>query len=161
MCIRDRSYAVVANYISDRAQKKGAFVLGWVTGIVGTLILLVGLINFFHFDGGSYKWLTARFWFNDTGYCFGLSDVYKRQVMNGTELCRQIKTNMQWSHIPVILLTARMAEEYKSEGFEPVSYTHLDVYKRQPLCCITKWWSIKMSATVCAAITFKKKRLPR
>lgn len=39
-------------------------------------------------------------------------------VMNGTELCRQIKTNMQWSHIPVILLTARMAEEYKSEGFE-------------------------------------------
>ena len=38
-------------------------------------------------------------------------------VMNGTELCRQIKTNMQWSHIPVILLTARMAEEYKSEGF--------------------------------------------
>lgn len=39
-------------------------------------------------------------------------------VMNGTELCRQIKTNVQWSHIPVILLTARMAEEYKSEGFE-------------------------------------------
>ena len=39
-------------------------------------------------------------------------------VMNGTELCRQIKTNMQWSHILVILLTARMAEEYKSEGFE-------------------------------------------
>ena len=45
----NQSYAVVANYISDRAQKKGAFVLGWVTGIVGTLILLVGLINFFHF----------------------------------------------------------------------------------------------------------------
>lgn len=39
-------------------------------------------------------------------------------IMNGTELCRQIKTNMKWSHIPVILLTARMAEEYKSEGFE-------------------------------------------
>jgi signal transduction histidine kinase/ligand-binding sensor domain-containing protein/CheY-like chemotaxis protein/AraC-like DNA-binding protein len=39
-------------------------------------------------------------------------------VMNGTELCRQIKTNMQWSHIPVILLTARMAEEYRTEGFE-------------------------------------------
>lgn len=39
-------------------------------------------------------------------------------VMNGTELCQQIKTNMQWSHIPVILLTARMAEEYKNEGFE-------------------------------------------
>ena len=50
----NQSYAVVANYISDRAQKKGAFVLGWVTGIVGTLILLVGLINFFHFLIGSF-----------------------------------------------------------------------------------------------------------
>ena len=39
-------------------------------------------------------------------------------VMNGTELCRRIKTNMQWSHIPVILLTARMAEECRTEGFE-------------------------------------------
>ena len=35
-------------------MKKGAFVLGWVTGIVGTLILLVGLINFFHFLIGSF-----------------------------------------------------------------------------------------------------------
>lgn len=39
-------------------------------------------------------------------------------VMNGTELCRQIKTNLKWSHIPVILLTARMAEEYRNEGYE-------------------------------------------
>lgn len=39
-------------------------------------------------------------------------------VMNGTELCRQIKTNVQWSHIPVILLTARMAEECRTEGLE-------------------------------------------
>lgn len=39
-------------------------------------------------------------------------------VMNGTELCRQIKTNVQWSHIPVILLTARMAEECRIEGLE-------------------------------------------
>ncbi len=39
-------------------------------------------------------------------------------VMDGTELCRQIKTNIRWSHIPVILLTARTAEEYKIEGLE-------------------------------------------
>jgi len=39
-------------------------------------------------------------------------------VMSGTELCNQIKTNIQWSHIPVILLTARTAEEYQIEGLE-------------------------------------------
>lgn len=39
-------------------------------------------------------------------------------VMNGIELCKQIKTNIQWSHIPVILLTARTAEEYIMEGLE-------------------------------------------
>lgn len=39
-------------------------------------------------------------------------------VMDGTELCRQIKTNVRWSHIPVILLTARMAEECRTEGLK-------------------------------------------
>lgn len=39
-------------------------------------------------------------------------------VMSGTELCNRIKTNIQWSHIPVILLTARTAEEYHIEGLE-------------------------------------------
>jgi DNA-binding response OmpR family regulator len=39
-------------------------------------------------------------------------------VMNGTELCEKIKTNIQWSHIPVILLTARTAEEYQIEGLK-------------------------------------------
>jgi len=39
-------------------------------------------------------------------------------IMNGTELCNRIKTNIYWSHIPVILLTARAAEEYKIEGLE-------------------------------------------
>lgn len=39
-------------------------------------------------------------------------------VMDGIELCKQIKTNIQWSHIPVILLTARTAEEYIMEGLE-------------------------------------------
>jgi signal transduction histidine kinase/ligand-binding sensor domain-containing protein/DNA-binding response OmpR family regulator len=39
-------------------------------------------------------------------------------IMNGIELCKQIKTNIQWSHIPVILLTARTADEYVMEGLE-------------------------------------------
>jgi signal transduction histidine kinase/ligand-binding sensor domain-containing protein/DNA-binding response OmpR family regulator len=39
-------------------------------------------------------------------------------VMSGTELCKKIKTNIYWSHIPVILLTARTAEEYVIDGLE-------------------------------------------
>lgn len=39
-------------------------------------------------------------------------------VMSGTELCERIKTNIEWSHIPVILLTARTAEEYQLEGLK-------------------------------------------
>lgn len=39
-------------------------------------------------------------------------------IMSGTELCNRIKTNIEWSHIPVILLTARTAEEYQIEGLE-------------------------------------------
>jgi DNA-binding response OmpR family regulator len=38
--------------------------------------------------------------------------------MNGLELCRKIKHDMRVSHTPVILLTARTAEEQKLEGFE-------------------------------------------
>lgn len=39
-------------------------------------------------------------------------------IMGGTELCKQIKTNILLSHIPVILLTARTAEDHKIEGLE-------------------------------------------
>ncbi len=38
--------------------------------------------------------------------------------MNGIELCKKIKSDQRVSHIPVILLTARTAEEQKMEGFE-------------------------------------------
>lgn len=39
-------------------------------------------------------------------------------VMDGIELCKQIKTNIEWSHIPVILLTAKTADEHKIEGLQ-------------------------------------------
>ncbi|HEY9045307.1 MAG TPA: two-component regulator propeller domain-containing protein [Ohtaekwangia sp.] len=38
--------------------------------------------------------------------------------MNGIELCRKVKSDQRVSHIPVILLTARAAEEQKVEGFQ-------------------------------------------
>jgi signal transduction histidine kinase/ligand-binding sensor domain-containing protein/DNA-binding response OmpR family regulator len=38
--------------------------------------------------------------------------------MNGIELCKRIRNDQRTSHIPVVLLTARTAEEQKMEGFE-------------------------------------------
>lgn len=37
---------------------------------------------------------------------------------SGLELCREIKTDLNTSHIPVILLTARSSEEHKIEGYQ-------------------------------------------
>ncbi len=38
--------------------------------------------------------------------------------LNGIELCKMVKQDQRVSHIPIILLTARTAEEQKLEGFE-------------------------------------------
>lgn len=56
---------------------------------------------------------------NDSGVNVNLtvSDVMMPE-MNGIELCKAIKTNINLSHIPVILLTARTTDAQKMEGLE-------------------------------------------
>ena len=38
--------------------------------------------------------------------------------MDGLELCRRVKTDLRWSHIPVILLTGRTGEQSEVEGLK-------------------------------------------
>ncbi|TLX76044.1 response regulator [Labilibacter sediminis] len=53
--------------------------------------------------------------------------------MSGTQMCAKLKRNIQTCHIPIVLLTARTAMEYKIEGVE----TGADDY-------ITKPFNIKL-----------------
>jgi signal transduction histidine kinase/DNA-binding response OmpR family regulator/ligand-binding sensor domain-containing protein len=39
-------------------------------------------------------------------------------VMNGVEMCRRLKTIIQTSHIPIILLTAKLSDETKIESYK-------------------------------------------
>lgn len=39
-------------------------------------------------------------------------------VMDGLELCRRVKTDIRYSHVPVILLTARTTDEHILEGLK-------------------------------------------
>jgi len=57
-------------------------------------------------------------------------------VMDGLELCKKIKTNLDYSHIPIILLTAKNSLHSKIEGLEmgadayiekPFDFEHLSV----------------------------------
>ena len=49
-------------------------------------------------------------------------------VINGFELCRRIKGQLSYSHIPVILLTAKVSLDAKSEGME----SGADAYVEKP-----------------------------
>ena len=53
----------------------------------------------------------------------------------GERVCRAIRDN---SDVPIIMLTAKGEVEDRIIGLEPVSYTHLDVYKRQVYH--HRWW---------------------
>lgn len=64
-----------------------------------------------------------------------ISDIMM-DVMDGYELCKQIKSNFEYSHVPVILLTAKNTLQSKIEGLElgadayiekPFSPEHLQV----------------------------------
>ncbi|MDR1371437.1 MAG: response regulator [Dysgonamonadaceae bacterium] len=46
-----------------------------------------------------------------------ITDIMMPKI-DGIELCRRIKTNIRISHIPVILLTARISDESKLTGYE-------------------------------------------
>lgn len=56
-----------------------------------------------------------------------VSDVMMPE-MDGIEMCRHIKTNLAYSHIPVILLTAKTNLESKTEGME----NGAEVYMEKP-----------------------------
>ncbi len=49
-------------------------------------------------------------------------------VMDGLELCRYVKTNVEFTHIPIILLTAKNTVQSKIEGLE----TGADAYIEKP-----------------------------
>lgn len=54
-----------------------------------------------------------------------LSDVMM-PVMDGLELCNRVKSNLEYSHIPVILLTAKNDLESKIQGLEQGADAYID-----------------------------------
>jgi ligand-binding sensor domain-containing protein/nitrogen-specific signal transduction histidine kinase/DNA-binding NarL/FixJ family response regulator len=79
-----------------------------------------------------------------------ISDVMM-PVMDGLELCRQIKTDERTSHIPVILLTARSAYVHQINGFE----NGADAYIMKPFNL--KVLELNIKNTLAARETIKHK----
>ena len=60
-------------------------------------------------------------------------------IMDGLELCKRIKNNIEYSHIPVILLTAKTLPESKAEGF----YHGADAYVEKPFTIMQLFMQIR------------------
>lgn len=60
-------------------------------------------------------------------------------IMDGLELCKRIKDNIEYSHIPVILLTAKTLPESKAEGF----YYGADAYVEKPFTVMQIFMQIR------------------
>lgn len=60
-------------------------------------------------------------------------------IMDGLELCKRIKDNIEYSHIPVILLTAKTLPESKAEGF----YHGADAYVEKPFTIMQLFMQIR------------------
>lgn len=60
-------------------------------------------------------------------------------IMDGLELCKRIKDNIEYSHIPVILLTAKTLPESKTEGF----YHGADAYVEKPFTIMQLFMQIR------------------
>ena len=53
--------------------------------------------------------------------------------MSGNELCEKIKTNINTSHIPVLLLTAKIGDENKLAGYKAGGNSYLEKPVNMPL----------------------------
>lgn len=76
-----------------------------------------------------------------------LSDIMM-PIMSGLEMCETLKNNLETSHIPIVLLTARNTEEYMLEGL----HTGADDY-------ISKPFNIKILVARCHNIITTRKLL--
>ena len=56
--------------------------------------------------------------------------------MDGIELCQRVKSNIQTSHTPFILLTARTSDESKMEGYEAGADSYISKPFSFELLCI-------------------------
>ena len=65
-------------------------------------------------------------------------DIFRANIKNGTELGKKAKTYMDQGllvpdELVCDLVVDRVQQDDCKKGYIPVSYTHLDVYKRQDL----------------------------